>query len=144
MVYSIVWAVLVFAPLNKRVYWCVLSKLSAILILMFTQFSRFPGSLPYVILDVVEKAYLAGFGVLQLFVTLFPLLTSRSGPSQPADHAQCTEEGDHSCSTVSEKTSGMEFLPLMLTSVYCAIGLVWAFVRLSFLYLRQRNVGAAQ
>jgi len=30
-----------------------------------------------------------------------------------------------------------EFLPLMLTSVYCAVGTCWAFLRLSVLYIRQ-------
>jgi len=33
--------------------------------------------------------------------------------------------------------SAYEFLPLMLTSVYCAVGTCWAFLRLSFLYLLQ-------
>lgn len=30
--------------------------------------------------------------------------------------------------------SSMEFLPLMITSVYCAVGIVWSWVRLSVLY----------
>ena len=76
----------------------------------FLTFSRrFPTSLPFVILDTIEKGYVAGFAVLQLFTTLFPLWAGKSS----------------------------EFLPLMLTSIYCAIGLVWAFIRLSVLYLRQ-------
>lgn len=29
----------------------------------------------------------------------------------------------------------MEFLPLMLTSVYCAIGILWAWIQLSYLYV---------
>lgn len=28
-----------------------------------------------------------------------------------------------------------EFLPLMLTSLYCAVGIVWAWLRLSWAYL---------
>lgn len=34
---------------------------------------------------------------------------------------------------VAEST--MEFLPLMLTSLYCALGIVWAWLRLSWVYL---------
>lgn len=36
---------------------------------------------------------------------------------------------------ISASSSTMEFLPLMLTSVYCAIGLLWAFGRLSWIYM---------
>ncbi|KAI6164762.1 hypothetical protein EDD17DRAFT_1473910 [Pisolithus thermaeus] len=35
---------------------------------------------------------------------------------------------------VAGKSSDIQFLPLMVTSVYCAAGLVWAFIRLSVLY----------
>ncbi len=31
--------------------------------------------------------------------------------------------------------AALEFLPLMLTSVYCALGIVWAWLRLSWAYL---------
>lgn len=93
-----------------------------------TSHARFPQSLLFVIIDVLERAYLYGFVLLQLFVTLFPLVVS-SKKSTP-----CT--GDH-CADPESEGSAMEFLPLMLTSVYCAVGLVWAFLRLSVLYLRQ-------
>ncbi|PCH41268.1 glycosyltransferase family 57 protein [Wolfiporia cocos MD-104 SS10] len=93
VVYSVIWAIFVFAPLHRRVY-------------------EFPRSLPFVIIDSVEKLYLAGFPLLQLFVTLFPIATQHS--------------------------ASMEFLPLLLTSVYCAVGLVWAFARLSVIYLKQQ------
>ncbi|KAH9938562.1 glucosyltransferase [Fomitopsis serialis] len=110
VVYSTLWAVLTLAPLHSRVY-------------------EFPRSLPFVIIDSLEKVYLAGFPLLQLFVTLFPVLTSqRSGASPtPGADAEVQVEGD----------KALEFLPLMLTSVYCAVGLVWAFLRLSVIYLRQ-------
>ncbi|KAJ3490073.1 hypothetical protein NLI96_g1691 [Meripilus lineatus] len=127
VLYSIVWAILVFEPLNKRVYW-------------------FPSTLPMVILDVVEKVYLAGFGLLQLFITVFPLLTT----SPPAGQAQaaCIDPEGRPCSgdaaIASPETSGLQFLPLMLTSVYCAVGLVWAFVRLSVLYLRMGGAETGQ
>jgi len=94
LVYSIFWATLVFKPLERRVY-------------------EFPRSLPMVILNYVEKSYLGGFALLQIFVSLFPLFT------------RSRETGET-----------LEFLPLMLTSVYCAIGLTWAFLRLSYIYLK--------
>ena len=91
-------------------------------------FLRFPRGIFAVIVDVLERLYLAGFPLLQLFVTLFPLLTQRRAPAQAS-----LEDGS------SDGASAMEFLPLMLTSVYCAVGLVWAFIRLSFVYLTRKD-----
>lgn len=88
---------------------------------------RFPKSLPFVIIDGLEKLYLAGFPLLQLFAIVFPALTGRRGGTSPPSG------GD----PVEPSTGALEFLPLMLTSVYCAIGLVWAFLRLSVIYIRQ-------
>jgi hypothetical protein len=34
-------------------------------------------------------------------------------------------------------SGSMEFLPLMLISLYCAVGIVWAWLRLSYAYLRR-------
>ncbi|KAF5393604.1 hypothetical protein D9757_000121 [Collybiopsis confluens] len=103
VVYSLVWFTLIYLPLSKRVY-------------------EYPKSLPYVILDVLEKFYLGGFILLQLFVAIFPLGISwysrRKGLEQAVDER-------------------MEFLPLMMTSVYCAIGMVWGFLRLIFIYLHE-------
>lgn len=86
---------------------------------------------------MLERAYLYGFAALQLLVTLFPLVSGQfvSATSSSDNATSCT--GDHCASQPSEGATGMEFLPLMMTSVYCAVGLVWAFVRLSVLYLRQ-------
>lgn len=98
-----------------------------------------------VLLDQLEKLYLAGFVFLQLFVTIFPLLTPRASEARvelvtgtciPADNFTCPEVEPLPASPSSSGVGAMEFLPLMLTSVYCAIGLTWAFLRLSFLYLR--------
>lgn len=72
---------------------------------------RFPTTLPRVILEQSENAYLLGFAPLLAFVLAFPLVFG--GNPQ------------------------VEFLPLMMTSVYCALGLVWAFIRLGTIYLRQ-------
>lgn len=63
---------------------------------------------------------MGGFALLQLFVLIFPLF------SRP----QTSTESDGSGG------ADYEFLPLMLTSVYCAVGLVWAFVRLGVIFLR--------
>ncbi|KAF9247195.1 glycosyltransferase family 57 protein [Melanogaster broomeanus] len=93
IVYSLIWGVMVLRPLHKQVY-------------------QFPSSLPWVLLEQLENAYLVGFAVLQTFVLVFPMLSS-GNPE-------------------------VEFLPLMTTSVYCAAGLVWAFIRLSVIYLRQQ------
>lgn len=59
-------------------------------------------------LDIAERAYLAGFIVLQAFLIYWHL---------------------------SKKTEELQFLPLMMTSVYCAIGMVWGFIRLLYIYL---------
>lgn len=61
------------------------------------------------IIHWLEDLYLYGFALLHIVVTLLPLAGGESGN---------------------------EFLPLLLTSVYCAVGLAWAFVRLSLLYIK--------
>ncbi|OJT10216.1 Dolichyl pyrophosphate Glc1Man9GlcNAc2 alpha-1,3-glucosyltransferase [Trametes pubescens] len=97
IVYSVLWAVFVLRPIHRQVY-------------------QFPQGVLAVGIDILERLYIAGFPLLQLFVTLFPLVTKKRTPSEVA---------------ASENGSALEFLPLMLTSVYCAVGLVWAFARLS-------------
>ncbi|KZT43050.1 glycosyltransferase family 57 protein [Sistotremastrum suecicum HHB10207 ss-3] len=105
LVYSGIWMVMTFEPLGRRIY-------------------EFPSSFPMVLLDRAEKIYLAGFPLLQLVVSCLPIISSiRSAPQPAADSI------GHSGS------SSMDFLPLMITSVYCAIGLCWAFVRLCTLYM---------
>ena len=74
-----------------------------------TSISRFPRSAPGVILNWLEMTYLCGFYVLVPITMLFPAFTGGS--------------------------EAWAFFPLMLTSVYCAIGLVWAYIRLGYLYL---------
>jgi len=117
IVYSVLWVFCIFDPLNRRVYW-------------------FPTSLPLVIIDFLEKAYLAGFPILQLFVTFFPLLArSRAVTSKPC---MIPFVCPHPEEPHGRGLSELEFLPLMLTSVYCGIGLVWAFIRLSVIYLKEQ------
>ena len=95
--------------------------------------------MPWVILDGLERLYIAGFVLLQAFVTLFPLLTRSPATGATSEIIpECLEGGECPQNDPAEAGSAaLEFLPLMLTSVYCAIGLVWAFVRLSVIYLRQ-------
>ena len=82
------------------------------------------------VIDFLERVYLACFPLLQVFTTVFPLLTKRSAPvGTTTDHSGGMDKG----------TSALEFLPLMVTSVYCAVGLVWAFVRLSVIYLVRQD-----
>ncbi|KAH7916348.1 glycosyltransferase family 57 protein [Hygrophoropsis aurantiaca] len=88
---------------------------ASVLLPINRQIYEFPRSVPWVILETLENIYLVGFIALQGFVALFPLLTqNRSG------------------------SAALEFLPLLVTSVYCAIGLIWAFLRLSVIYLKQQ------
>jgi len=124
VIYSTLWAILVFVPLNRRMY-------------------EFPMSLPGVIVDLLEKVYLAGFPILQLVVTAIPILGSRTSRNQQAAVAGTCVAGNISCPEPypappngSSGSSSFDFLPLMLTSVYCAVGLLWAFLRLSWIYLK--------
>ncbi|KAF8897425.1 glycosyltransferase family 57 protein [Infundibulicybe gibba] len=97
VLYSIVWVLMVYAPLTRRVY-------------------EFPKSLSYVILDTLEKLYFAGFPVLLLFTSVFPIIIA----------------------------AAMEFLPLMCISVYSAVGLVWGFLRLMHIYLNEETTYQGQ
>ncbi|TCD67679.1 glycosyl transferase [Steccherinum ochraceum] len=123
IVYSVIWGLFVLSPLNRRTY-------------------EFPVSLPYVVIDTLEKLYFCGFALLQVFVTVFPLVAGGKLHPQPADVSTAgnTSIGSEVPSSHDQAAAGgsaMEFLPLMATSVYCAVGLVWAFLRLSVIYLRQ-------
>jgi len=97
VVYSLLWAIVVFGPLKQRLY-------------------EFPRSLPAVIVGSLETMYLWGFLLLELMVTLCPVVAS----------------------AVAREPEKWEFLPLMLTSLYCALGLIWAYARLSFLYITSK------
>lgn len=125
VVYSSLWAVLILPPLNKVVY-------------------RFPRSLIGVIIDRLEMLYLAGFPLLQLFTAFLPMLRTGKGSSGQdaalantnSSRLNVTETGS-AAPSMPENT--LEFLPLMMTSVYCAVGLVWSFLRLAYIYLRPNS-----
>lgn len=104
VVYSILWCILVLSPLSKQLY-------------------EFPSGVIAVATDILERAYLYGFIFLQVFVSLYSVLTKTRA-----------QAGD----TAAESLSKLEFLPLMVTSIYCAIGVIWAFLRFSWLYLTEK------
>ncbi|RPD67057.1 glycosyltransferase family 57 protein [Lentinus tigrinus ALCF2SS1-6] len=112
IVYSALWVLFVLRPIHRQVY-------------------QFPRTVTFVVIDFLERLYLAGFPLLQIFVTLFPLFARRRGAANGSvsEHSDGEESG----------TSPLEFLPLMVTSVYCAVGLVWAFIRLSVIYLARKD-----
>jgi len=112
--YSLLWAIVVFGPLQQRLYE------SAFLVDGFGKANdlhpRFPRSLPAVIVGLLETTYLWGFLFLEIVVTFCPMLAK----------------------VVTQNPEQLEFLPLMLTSLYCAVGLIWAYARLSFLYITSK------
>lgn len=94
------------------------------------------------VIDTLEKLYLCGFALLQAFVTVFPLVAGGKHDPQLVDvraagNTSTGSEGPYPPDQAVAAGSAMEFLPLMATSVYCAVGLIWAFLRLSVIYLRQ-------
>ncbi|KAI0375747.1 glycosyltransferase family 57 protein [Pilatotrama ljubarskyi] len=111
---------LLFTPAESLIK-VIYSLLWAVFVLrpIHRQVYQFPQGVLAVTIDGLESLYLAGFVPLHLFVTIFPVVTKR----------RSSEAGQ----------SALEFLPLMLTSVYCAVGLVWAFVRLSVIYIRRKD-----
>lgn len=91
----------------------------------------------YVVLDMAEKIYLAGFIPLQLFVTGFPMWIAYK---QRLAETACESSNGQNCPQINS----MEFLPLLATSVYCAIGMVWGFCRLMFVYLNEETTYTGQ
>ena len=122
--------------------------LNAVTILIF----RYPTSVLYVVVDILEKLYLAGFPILLAVTSAFPLLSQRFNHSAvdttvTSDATQCTPiegfpysnmTGVVGTGVPNNSTSApMEFLPLMLISIYCSIGLIWSYLRLGFIYLNE-------
>ncbi|KAK0230814.1 glycosyltransferase family 57 protein [Armillaria fumosa] len=115
MLYSALWLLFVYQLLSRRVY-------------------ELPRSLFYVILDILEKSYLAGFLLLQLFVSFYPMIAAYTQRCEPSSVTPCDPSS----------LAKMEFLPLMATSVYCAVGLVWGFFRLVYIYLHEESTYQSQ
>ena len=88
-----------------------------------------PSTLSILLLHV-ESLYLIGLPCLQLFVSLVhPWLSRTSIPDAATNLVYLEGETASSNGT-------MDFLPLMATSVYCSIGIIWAWLRLSYVYMR--------
>lgn len=90
-----------------------------------------PSSLSLII-GALENLYIAGFPLLQVFVSVVhPYFFSSASATIAGELlADQAEQADLA-------KPAMEFLPLMATSVYCAIGLIWSWLRLSYLYIQE-------
>lgn len=117
--YSLAWAISVIVPLSRRMH-------------------QAPRSLLSTIVDRCEILYLWGFLPLEVLVLSMSALTYMlAAPPGSAEHELGADNVRHLLAYVGQSLTVYEFLPLMLTSVYCAAGLCWSFARLSVLYLRQ-------
>lgn len=117
-----------------------LSETGANSLLTVLRSCRYPKSLVYVIIDLCEKVYLAGFIPLLAFISLMSLRNHRiSAASAISSTSSSSDSGGAAHSSGAGATSGMEFLPLMATSVYCSIGLIWAYLRLGVIYLFEES-----
>ncbi|GAA5887920.1 hypothetical protein JCM6882_000802 [Rhodosporidiobolus microsporus] len=125
---TLLWAAFVFPQLRRVVY-------------------RPLPNLFTVLVSHLETLYLYGFFLLQIYVTLLHPLLFPSPPSiahtTPASIIHCDASLPNSNCSVSLAAAAqadvaegsMEFLPLMLTSVYCAVGVTWSWVRLGWGFL---------
>ncbi|KAF7332138.1 Alpha-1,3-glucosyltransferase [Mycena kentingensis (nom. inval.)] len=112
VVYSVLWIIFVYVPLTRRVYEYVLAVQ---IDLTYKTSGRYPKSFSFVIIDTLEKVYLAGFPFLQLFVTVFPFAMARRANISPS---VCVPTEEFTCAEPELRPpSAMEFLPLMLTKV---------------------------
>ncbi|EIM88556.1 glycosyltransferase family 57 protein [Stereum hirsutum FP-91666 SS1] len=125
IIYTILWFIGTFVPLHRRIY-------------------EFPRSMPGVILNTLEMVYIAGFTFLQIFIIFFPILArtflSGASSSNSANNTYTPVADGGGAVAVDVKdmddaAAKWEFVPLMATSIYCAVGLVWAYLRLAYLYV---------
>ena len=86
--------------------------------------------------DTIAPDTTAEFDAPQTAVTLADLLSIPATPEARETDAAVEKEQKRSASpTEPASSSWMEFLPLMMVSVYCSIGVIWAWIRASTLYL---------
>ncbi|GAA5833273.1 hypothetical protein JCM9279_001475 [Rhodotorula babjevae] len=123
VIFSLVWAALVVPQLRRVVY-------------------RPLPSLWTMIVDKAEAAYLCGFVGLQIYTSILHSLLFPSAPIATAvpsliacsasalANGTCVDPAA-AAQVAQVAESSMEFLPLMATSAYCAVGIVWSWLRLS-------------
>ncbi|GAA5961119.1 hypothetical protein JCM3765_001233 [Sporobolomyces pararoseus] len=124
LVVSALWFTLVFPQLRRVVY----RPLPNFFSMLFNK---------------LEAIYLGGFLLLQLYVSLLHPMLFPATPISPAPSiiqcdssiSNCTLPSPATSAEILPESSMMEFLPLMITSVYCAIGITWSWLRLSWGYL---------
>ncbi|KAK9894260.1 glycosyltransferase family 57 protein [Cystobasidium minutum MCA 4210] len=75
-----------------------------------------------------ESLYLAGFPLLQLFVSVIHPWYFKAAPTKTMQEVVDWD--------MEPAKPILQFLPLMLTSIYCAVGIIWAWLRFSYLYFR--------
>ncbi|KZO98001.1 glycosyltransferase family 57 protein [Calocera viscosa TUFC12733] len=123
--YTVIWAVVVLPGLARRT----------------------PRPTPSWLGEIVhrlEGLYIYGFVALQVAVTALTAQLAWKAPNTgapPEVPGNLTSpanilEANTSSPLQNSSLSQMEFLPLLLTSVYCAVGVTWAFLRLSWLYIK--------
>ncbi|GAA5910113.1 dolichyl-P-Glc:Glc1Man(9)GlcNAc(2)-PP-dolichol alpha-1,3-glucosyltransferase [Sporobolomyces salmoneus] len=125
LIVSAVWFSLVFPQLRRVVYRPLPNFFS-------------------MVVNKLEALYLAGFIFLQIYVSLLHPILFPTAPVSRAPSIMHCDSLISNCTLPSSNTTlpaevvaetSMEFLPLMLTSVYCAIGASWSWLRLSWGYL---------
>ncbi|GAA6063187.1 hypothetical protein JCM10212_006853 [Sporobolomyces blumeae] len=124
VIISVIWFALVLPQLRRVVY-------------------RPLPNLFSVVVNKLETVYLFGFVFLQLYVSiLHPLIFPSASPSLdhtalPCDAsiANCTVVDASTRASRAVPESSMEFLPLMATSVYCAVGIGASWLRLTWGFL---------
>ncbi|BGP40496.1 glycosyl transferase [Rhodotorula kratochvilovae] len=125
VIFTLLWAAFVFPQLRRVVY------------------RPLPGLLAMLV-DKAEALYLVGFFALQIYTSVLHSLLFPSSPAASAAPGVITcaaaSVANGTCADASTVGAGvseasMEFLPLMLTSVYCAVGIVWSWARLSWAFL---------
>ncbi|KAF8313253.1 hypothetical protein DL93DRAFT_2228607 [Clavulina sp. PMI_390] len=88
---------------------------------------------------VFESLAADGVSITSIAASATSLLATASSSTPLSLPTEAIQEVVQAATQAVEGGREMQFLPLMLTSVYCAIGLLWAFGRLSYIYLTRTS-----